>query len=114
MKARVYSLTGEEIEQIDLPKVFETDFRPDIIKRAVLAAQSAKRQPYGPDPEAGKRTSAENWGVGRGVARLPRVKGSRHHRGAKAAFVGIVVGGSVTHGPKPTRVYKEKIKKKER
>ncbi|MHA1989406.1 MAG: 50S ribosomal protein L4 [Candidatus Hodarchaeales archaeon] len=113
MKASVFDLEGQEIEKIDLPDIFESEFRPDVIKRAVLASQSAKRQPYGPDPEAGKRTSAENWGTGRGVARLPRVKGSRTHSGAKAAFVGIVVGGAVTHPPRP-RSFTEKINKKER
>jgi large subunit ribosomal protein L4e len=113
MKARVYDTTGKEVEQIELPPIFETPFRPDVIRRAVLASLSARRQPYGPDPDAGKRTSAENWGVGRGVARLPRVKGSHHHRGGKAAFVGIVVGGSVTHPPRP-RSFREKINKKER
>ncbi|MFW9929482.1 MAG: 50S ribosomal protein L4 [Candidatus Thorarchaeota archaeon] len=113
MKARVYDINGQEIKQIDLPIVFETEFRPDVIKRAVQASQAARRQPYGPDNEAGKRTSAENWGVGRGAARVPRVQGSRHNRGGKAAFVGSVVGGSVTHPPIP-RSFKEKINRKER
>lgn len=113
MKARVFDLEGSEVDQIDLPEIFNTEFRPDVIKRAVLSAQAARRQPYGTDPDAGKRTSAENWGVGRGVARLPRVKGSRHHAGARATFAGSTVGGGVTHPPRP-RSFKEKINKKER
>ena len=114
MKAKVFDTNGNETKEITLPKVFDTPFRPDLIRRAVLASQSARRRPYGPDPDAGKRTSAENWGVGRGAARVPRVQGSRHPRGGQAAFIGSVVGGSVTHPPRPWKVHKEKINKKER
>ena len=110
--ATVYSIKGEELKKVKLPEVFNTPYRPDIISRAVLAGRSARRQMYGRDPRAGKKTSAQNWGVGRGVARGPRVKGSRHPAAAKAAFTPMVVGGRLTHPPKP-RSFKEKINKKE-
>lgn len=114
MKARVYDTTGTEVESIDLPEIFDTPLRPDIIKRAVLASRANRRQAYGTDPHAGKRTSAESWGVGRAKARQPRVKGSRHPASAKAAFAPMVVGGRVTHGPKAERNFTEKVNKKER
>ena len=53
MKAKLYDLDGKEAGEIELPAVFSTPFRPDVIKRAVLAQQSAGRQPYGTDPLAG-------------------------------------------------------------
>ena len=113
MQASVFDLTGKEVEKVELPKIFETEFRPDIIRRAVQSIQLARRQPYGPDNDAGKRTTALNWGIGRGAARVPRVKGSQYSRAGKAAFIGFVVGGSVTHPPIP-RSYREKINQKER
>lgn len=114
MKARVYDIKGSEVEAIDLPEIFDTPLRPDIIKRAVLSSRAAKRQKYGTDPHAGKRTSAESWGVGRAKARQPRIKGSRHPASARAAFAPMVVGGRPTHGPKAERNFTEKINIKER
>ena len=109
-KVKVYSLEGEVTEEIELPKIFQEDFRPDLIKRAVISAQTARLQPYGTNPMAGKRTTAESYGSGRGVAKVPRVKGS----GSRAAFVPHAVGGRRAHPPRPTKKYHEKINKKER
>ena len=62
-KVDVYNLDGEpEGEKLTLPPIFDTPIRFDVIKRAVLAIASAKRQPYGTYPYAGKRTSAESAG----------------------------------------------------
>lgn len=114
MQARVYDLNGSETETIDLPKIFDTPLRPDIIKRAVLSGRANRRQAFGPDPHAGKRTSAENWGVGRGKARVPRVKGSQHPAGARGVFAPMTVGGHPAHAPKPWRNWSEKVNKKEK
>ncbi|MCQ8905311.1 MAG: 50S ribosomal protein L4, partial [Methanothermobacter sp.] len=88
MKIKVYSLEGEAIDEMELPEIFNEEFRPDVIKRAVLSAQTARVQPWGPDPMAGKRTSAQSYGAGRGVAMVPRIK-----NGSRAAFVPQAVGG---------------------
>jgi len=114
MKVNVYSLKGKPLKKIELPGVFESEVRPDIIKRAVVAAQSNRRQPWGPDSMAGKRTSAYNWGPGRGVSRLPRVKGSRHHAAGRVAFVPQAVGGRKAHPPVVERRLRKKINVKER
>ncbi|GAH75208.1 unnamed protein product, partial [marine sediment metagenome] len=46
MNTKIYSIKGKKLsETIKLPDVFQTQLRPDIIKRAVLAEQSWKRQP---------------------------------------------------------------------
>jgi large subunit ribosomal protein L4e len=113
-KIKVYSLEGEIIDEIDLPEIFREEFRPDIIKRAVISSQSARTQPWGTDPMAGKRTSAESFGAGRGVAMVPRVKGSRHPAGSKTAFVPQAVGGRRAHPPRAQKVINEKINRKER
>ncbi len=113
-KVPVYNLEGKEIEQAVLPEVFNTPFRSDLIKRAVLSSRRNRQLPYGVDPRAGKRTSAESWGTGRGAARVPRVKGSRTHSASRAAFIPFVVGGRRTHPPEADRIFSEKINKKEK
>ena len=39
-----------------------------------------KRQAYAVSSKAGHQTSAESWGTGRAVARIPRVGGGGTHR----------------------------------
>ncbi|MEM1689176.1 MAG: 50S ribosomal protein L4 [Candidatus Hadarchaeales archaeon] len=114
MEVNVYSLDGKVAKKITLPKVFETDIRTDVIRRAVHAIQSARRQPYGPDEMAGKRTTAEPWGKGYGVSRVPRVKGTRYPAAGRAGFVPHAVGGRRAHPPKPEKKLVEKINKKEK
>ena len=52
-------------------------------QRAWWILKSHGLQPYGRDPMAGERTSAEtgNPPTGRGVSRIPRVKGGRDGQG---------------------------------
>lgn len=114
MKAHVYSLNGEVMEEIELPAIFDEQLRPDIIKRAVLAAQTARIQPWGVDEMAGKRTSAETWGKGFGVARVRRVKGTRHPAAGAGALAPHTVGGRQAHPPRVEKVLRERINKKER
>ena len=109
MKANVYSMEGEVKEEIELPAIFNEEYRPDLIKRAVISAQTARVQPWGNDPEAGKRTSAKGWGFGRGTARVPRIK-----NGSKAAFVPMAVGGRRAHPTRAEKNHHEKINIKER
>jgi large subunit ribosomal protein L4e len=113
-KIKVYSLEGETVDEIELPSIFTEEFRPDLIKRAVISSQTARIQPWGSDPMAGKRTTAKSYGAGRGAAMVPRVKGSRHPAGSKGAFVPQAVGGRRAHPPRSARIIHEKINKKEK
>jgi large subunit ribosomal protein L4e len=110
----IFNLEGKETGKIDTKSIFDVPFRPDIIKRAVLASRRNRQVPYGVDPRAGKRTSAESWGTGRGAARVPRVKGSRTHSASRAAFVPFAVGGRRAHPPEVRNKPFEKINHKER
>lgn len=113
-KIKVYSLEGEIKEEMELPEIFLEEFRPDLIKRAVISSQTARIQPWGSNPMAGKRTTAESFGAGRGVAMVPRVKGSRHPAASKAAFAPQTIGGRKAHPPRSQKIHHEKINKKER
>jgi len=54
MKVPVYDLEGKVCEEIDFPKVFNVPIRVDIIRRDLLSALTARIQPQGRDPMAGK------------------------------------------------------------
>jgi large subunit ribosomal protein L4e len=114
VKVKVYSIAGRAKGKIELPGVFEEAIRPDLIKRAVVAAQSARYQPQGVDEHAGKRTSAYSWGPGHGVSRVPRVKGVRHPAGGRAAFVPQAVGGRSAHPPRVEKKLRKLINQKEK
>ena len=110
MEAKILSKSGNK-SAITVPAVFNEEYRPDIIKKAVLAAQANRLQPYGPDRTAGTLSSAKkhSWGSGRGAAHVPRLA-----NGSRAAVVPHARGGRAAHGPNPFRIYSEKINDKER
>jgi large subunit ribosomal protein L4e len=107
--AKIFNLQGKSIGKAALPAVFSAPLRPDVIKRAVLAIQSNRRQAQGRDPMAGKRTSAESRGTGLGIARVPRVKGG----GGRAAFAPSTVGGRQPHPPRSEKKIVKRLPKKE-
>ncbi|MCD1293513.1 50S ribosomal protein L4 [Methanocella sp. CWC-04] len=109
MNAKVFDSKGKKASEIAVPAVFSEPYRPDIIKKAVLAAQANRLQPYGPDRTAGTLSSAHSWGSGRGAAQVPRMK-----NGSKAMVVPQARGGRSAHGPNPNRDYSEKINKMEK
>jgi large subunit ribosomal protein L4e len=109
MKVPVLSLENEKIDEIDLPKVFDTPIKPEVIRRAVIAQQSHDFQPQGRDPLAGKRNTALSRGTGHGQARLPRLKQS-----GKADFAVQAVGGHQSTPPMSQKVTVKRINKKER
>ena len=107
MQATVRDLNGDEADTLDLPEVFETAYRPDLIKRAVHAAQANRKQAYGSDDYAGLRTPAESLGSGRGMAHVPRENGQGRR-------VPQTVGGRRAHPPKAEKDQGKGINKKER
>jgi large subunit ribosomal protein L4e len=110
ISAKVFDLKGEEVSQLNLPQIFHTPNRPDVIKRAVVAIQSHRIQPQGRDPMAGKRNTAVSRHAGLGIARVPRLK----ERGQRAAFAPGTVGGRSAHPPVAEKKIEKKIPKKER
>jgi large subunit ribosomal protein L4e len=109
MKVQVLDANNNSAEDVELPKVFKTPYRPDVIKKAVIAQQSHGFQPQGRDPMAGKRTTAESKGVGLGIARVPRIK-----TGRRAAFGVSIVGGHQAFPPTSEKRIRKSINKKER
>lgn len=108
-EVHLLNLDGKQSGTLSLPLAFSEPVRSDLIQRAVVAAQSHRRQPYGTAPTAGMRHSVEWSGKGKGVARTPRLMDSM--RGAQAPNT---VSGRAAHPPKVDRIWAKKINTKER
>jgi len=123
MKADLLSIEGTKVKSIDLPNQFNEEVREDIIKRAFLAFESRKRQPYGAYKLAGKRAAVRlskrrhhyKGSYGRGISRSPRKTIVR--RGSQFIWVGAfapnTVGGRRAHPPKSEKILERGINKKE-
>ena len=105
----VYALDGSVKGNVELPEVFGTEYRPDIIRKAVNSAQANRRQAYGPGKMAGMRHAVSQRGKGTGGSRVQRLT-----QGGAAAESTPNVGGRRAHHPKPEKDWTEKINKKEK
>ena len=108
VKVNVYSKNGSASGEVELPAVFATEFRPDVIRKVVNAAQANRRQPYGAYKLAGHGPH-KSVRSGQGIARIPR-----ETQGSQATFVPPAVGGRRAHPPKVEKDWSEKANKKER
>ncbi|KAJ3092619.1 hypothetical protein HK102_005111 [Quaeritorhiza haematococci] len=91
----VYSDSGDKsvVATVPLPTVFKAPIRPDVVRFVHTNMAKNKRQAYAVNVDAGHQTSAESWGTGRAVARIPRVSGGGTHRAGQAAFGNMCRGG---------------------
>ncbi len=125
MKATLYSSSGKEKGQVELPGIFTANIRQDIVNKYAESEKFLQRQRYSAYTEAGKRHSASgtishlrhSWKghYGKGISRLPRKTMSR--RGKEFYWVGAEVssarGGRMAHPPKGLYAYR-KINNKEK
>lgn len=120
---KILDVKGEEKGTVDLPQVFEENYRPDLIKKAVEHYQSKKRQSYGADKRAGMKTSAHYEGsrnaenssqmMNREMSRMPREHGDTARR-FRALLAPHAVGGMKAHPPKAQKKRAKGINKKEK
>ena len=108
-KVSLYGLDGSKKEEIQLPDIFKTEYRPDLIQKSSNVLHSNKRQPYGSDIFAGTKHATASIGKGRGMSRVPRLT-----QGRSAALAPCVVGGRRAHPPKSEKNWNEKINVKEK
>ena len=124
MKASLFNVEGKKIKEIELPKIFSSKIREDIVSKVLESKKTM--QPYSPSPVAGKQHAAKGkivhrrhvWrsGYGRGSSRVPRKIFSQ--RGSnfnwEAAEVPNAKGGMRAHPPKViSMINTSKINKKE-
>jgi large subunit ribosomal protein L4e len=111
----VYSgLDGKSVAQVRLPAVFESPIRLDVVRHVHRDINKNHRQAYAVFFEAGHQTSAESWGTGRAVARIPRVAGGGTHRAGQGAFGNMCRGGRMFAPTKTYRRWHRKVNKNQR
>lgn len=93
----------------ELPTVFKAPIRSDIVHFVHTNMAKNKRQAYAVNVDAGHQTSAESWGTGRAVSRMPRVCGGGTHRAGQAAFGNMCRGGRMFAPTKIWRKWHRKI-----
>ncbi len=109
MKSNIYSKEGSVVGEMDLPPVFESSIRDDLVRRAHRAISLSLRKPWGSSPGAGLRQVGHNMGPNHGMARIPRVEG-----GSRGVNLASMVGGKSAHSPRTERRLYRKINRKER
>jgi len=97
-----------------LPAVFRAPIRPDIVSFVHDQISKNKRQAHGVSIHAGEQTSAESWGTGRAVARIPRVRGGGTHRSGQGAFGNMCRGGRMFAPLKTWRRWHRKVNIRQR
>lgn len=106
----MYGLDGKETSAtIKVPAVLKAPIRPDVVKFVHSNIAKNSRQAYAVSREAGHQTSAESWGTGRAVARIPRVGGGGTHRSGQAAFGNMCRGGRMFAPTKTWRRWHRKV-----
>lgn len=114
MKTKVISLTGKDTSEIELPIVFDTPYRPEVIHKVYVNLLSHSYQRQGRYPGAGENVSAESRNTGLGIARLARARGEGFPRAGQAAGVAGVRHGRVAHPPESWKNIYKKINNKEK
>lgn len=100
----VVSIKGDTTSTaLPLPAVFKAPIRPDVVHSVFTKINKNKRQAYAVAENAGHQHSAESWGTGRAVARIPRVGGGGTHRAGQGAFGNMCRGGRMFA---PTKIWR--------
>ncbi|KAF7456693.1 ribosomal protein RPL4 [Cryptosporidium felis] len=99
---------------VPLPTVFVSPLRHDLVRYVFTNMSKNKRQAYGVSVKAGHQHSAESWGTGRAVARIPRVSASGTSRSGQGAFGNMCRGGHMFSPNKTHRRFHRKINTNEK
>ena len=115
MKIAIYTTTGTKDGEIELPLIFSTPFRRELIHKAWINLTSHKFQPQGRHPSAGQDVVADSNDppTGQGVSRVARAQGGGGGRQGQGAEVASTRGGRQAHPPIVGKVIYKKLNKKE-
>ena len=107
----VYDFKSDKqiVKEMNLPHVFRCALRQDIVQYVHDNISRNSRQAHGVDRDAGMKHSAESWGTGRAVSRVPRVKGSGTSRNGQAAFANMCRKGRMSFPLQTFRRWHRKI-----
>ncbi|KII89722.1 hypothetical protein PLICRDRAFT_39866 [Plicaturopsis crispa FD-325 SS-3] len=110
----IHATSGEASTSLPLPAVLTAPIRLDVVQQVHKSIAKNKRQAYAVSEKAGHQTSAESWGTGRAVARIPRVGGGGTHRSGQAAFGNMCRGGRMFAPTKTWRKWHVKVNQNQR
>lgn len=115
MKTAVYTTTGTKDTEVELPIIFSTPFRRELIHKAFTNLTSHKFQKQGRKPMAGMDVVADSNDppTGQGVSRVARMQGGGGGRQGQGAEVASTRGGRQAHPPIVEKVIYKKLNKKE-
>ena len=115
MKAQSLSLTGSKDSEVELPLVFSTPFRKDLIHKAYVNLTSNQFQKQGRHPTAGMDVVARSNDppTGHGTSRIARLRGGGGGRQGEAGGVASTRGGRQAHPPTSEKNTIKKLNKKE-
>ena len=115
MKSQVYSVSGVKQDEMELPQVFSTPVKREVIQKAYINLESHKFQPKGTHPTAGMDVVARSNDppTGQGSSRIAKMRGGGGGRQGQAGGVASVRGGRQAHPPKVQKVIYKKLNKKE-
>ena len=111
---KILEMDGSNQNTIDLPTIFKTPYRPEVIQKVYNNINSYSFQKQGRYPAAGQMVSAESRNTGLGIARLARAKGEGFPRAGQAAGVAGVRHGRLAHPPVSWKNIYKKVNKKEK
>lgn len=102
------------VKEIRLPHVFLAPIRNDIVQFVHDQLANNTRQAHGVNTKAGMKHSAESWGTGRAVARVPRVSGSGTNRTGQGAFANSCRKGRMAFPLQTWRRWHRKVNLRQR
>lgn len=115
MKTATYTTSGTKEGEVELPIIFSTPFRKELIHKAFTNLNSHKFQPQGRHPSAGQDVVADSNDppTGQGVSRVARMRGGGGGRQGQGGEVASTRGGRQAHPPIVEKVIYKKLNKKE-
>jgi len=116
MKVTTLTIDGKNDSPIELPSVFDTQVRYNLIHNAFVSLNSHKFQKQGRHPTAGQDVVADSNDppTGRGISRIARMKGGGGGRQGQAGEVASTRGGRQAFPPNVKKVIYKKLNKKEK
>lgn len=115
MKVPIFSTTGSNEGDIELPLIFSTPIRNELIHKAYLHLESHSFQRQGRYPNAGMDVVAESNSppTGHHQARVARMAGGGGGRQGQAGGVAMTRKGRQAHPPTSEKVVHKMLNKKE-
>ena len=110
----IFNADGKSASKVALPEVFLAPIRTDVVRTVHRDIAKNRRQAQGISRRAGHQATAESWGTGRAVARIPRAGGGGTHRSGQGAYGNQCRGGHMFSPLKTFRKWHRRVSRDQR